>query len=57
MQEVQYLHSAAIHSHSEGKKLLHLKEQMKGLPKDHTFKFSYIVLLYIKAIISTELNY
>lgn len=30
---------------------------MKGLPKDYRFNFSYIVLLYIKAIISIELNY
>lgn len=54
MQEFQALHSAVIHSQA---KSFHSNEQMKGLPKDYGFKFSYIVLLYIKVIISIELNY
>lgn len=54
MEEFNLLHSAAIHSQA---KSFCLNEQMKGLPKDYSFNFSYIVLLYIKVIISIELNY
>lgn len=54
MGEFHLLHAAAIHSQAKSFCFI---EQMKGLPKDYSFNFSYIVLLYIKVIISTELNY